>query len=95
MGRRFHYIGTEGRIHAECDYGEWSLEDGVLLGEGFERIELKAVSGPWKREALRARVLMEGFGDYRLAGTDVILRDGEWCELPVPEGEIRFLLERV
>ncbi|MCI9573615.1 MAG: hypothetical protein HFH97_13605 [Lachnospiraceae bacterium] len=95
VGRRFHYIGAEGRIHAECDYGEWSLEDGVLLGEGFERIELKAVSGPWKREALRARVLMEGFGDYRLAGTDVILRDGEWCELPVPEGEMRFLLERV
>ena len=57
--------------------------------------ELKAESGAWKKEALSVRVLIEGFGDYRLAGTDLVLRDGEWVELPLPEGEVRFRLERV
>ena len=41
------------------------------------------------------RVLIEDFGDYRLAGTDVVLQAGEWAALPVPEGEARFRLERV
>ena len=95
MGRRFHYIGGRGRFHAVCEHGEWALADGVLLKGDCGCIELKAESGAWKKEALSVRVMVEGFGDYRLAGTDTILRDGEWCELPLPEGEARFRLERV
>lgn len=95
VGRRFHYIGGRGRFHAVCEHGEWALADGVLLKGDCGCIELKAESGAWKKEALSVRVMVEGFGDYRLAGTDTILRDGEWCELPLPEGEARFRLERV
>ncbi len=95
VGRRFHYIGARGRIHAVCEHGEWAREDGILLGADCGRLELKAESGVWKAEALGVRVLMEGFGDYRLVGTDLVLRDGEWRELPVSEGGVRFLLERV
>ncbi|MCI8789226.1 MAG: hypothetical protein HFH92_08980 [Lachnospiraceae bacterium] len=92
VGRRFHYIGAEGRVHAECTHGEW---DGILISRDFGRIELTAAPGPWKKEGLAVRVLIEDFGDYRLAGTDVVLQAGEWAALPVPEGEARFRLERV
>ena len=94
VGRRFHYIGTGGRIHTECTHGEWASA-GICISGDCSRITLKAESGPWKKESLAVRILIEDFGDYRLAGTDTVIRGGEWAALPVPEGEAEFVLERI
>lgn len=95
VGRRFHYMGSTARFHGECVHGEWARDGGIVIGRDFCRIELRPESGVWKREELKVRVLTEGLGEYRVTGTDMVLREGEWCELPLPEGEVRLLLERV
>lgn len=94
VGRRFHYIGTAGRIHAECTHGAWAC-GGILISEDSGRIELRAEAGPWKKESLGVRVLIEELGDYLLAGTDTVIREGQWATLPVPEGDAGFVLERI
>ena len=88
-------MGSTARFHGECVHGEWAGDGGIVIGRDFCWIELRPESGVWKREELKVRVLTEGLGEYRVTGTDMILREGEWCELSLPEGEVRLLLERV
>jgi len=95
VGRKFHYIGEKGRIHAECIHGSWEPEDGIVLSEDCGRIVLKASSGPWKKESLSLRVMLEELGDYSLAGTGRVLRDSEWTEIPLPEGSGQIVLEKI
>lgn len=88
----------------ESGYGYWfpgKEKDGCACG-GFEPLyggetwlNQPQKCGPWKKESLAVRILIEDFGDYRLAGTDTVIRGGEWAALPVPEGEAEFVLERI
>lgn len=93
LGRRFHYIGETGRIHAECVHGRWIPGKGIFVGRDAGRIVLEAESGSWKKESLCVRILAEGLGDYRLKEDGRTIRDGEWAEIRLPSGSGRLVLD--
>ena len=93
VGRRFHYIGEKRRFHAECVHGAWAEEGGIRIDEDWSRVILRAESGAWKKESLSVRIMAEGMGDYRIGGTDNMLRDGAWLEIAASEDPV--VLEKV
>ena len=74
VGRRFHYIGKQGKIHVELEGVRLEPEESIYMEDGCRRLELRFTGQGTEGNI---KILTEELGDYLVEGSGALIREGE------------------
>ncbi len=77
VGRRFHHLGDEMKLHLTLKGLRLEQIDGVRIGSDGSWYEFHLEQEPGTPAAGEARLMVEGCGEYRIEGTGLIVKEGE------------------
>ncbi|MGF7144929.1 hypothetical protein HNQ56_003362 [Anaerotaenia torta] len=92
IGRRFHYVGPEGRIHIEADKGHFSAETPMIMKKDLSGLSItldETGLNPGStdcKQCVQLKIMTEGLGDRELCiGQDIrVLKENEEVVIDLP-----------